>query len=109
MSLRGSSIIISVYIYMVSSTKSKLSTLYFGALAALLALVSYVPSASAATSYDFSSSTAEASALTTAMAGSVTTLFLTAFAVISGIALTLMGIAWIWSRFKKYTGIGKKI
>lgn len=94
---------------MLSYTKSKLSSIYFAALVFGVAVFGYASQALAAVSYDFSSSTAEASALTSAMAGSITTLFLTAFAVISGIALTLMGIAWIWSRFKKYTGIGKKI
>jgi len=94
---------------MISTITNKLSKLHLALFAAFALLLGVAPSASAATSYDFSSSTAEAAALTTAMAGSITTLFLTAFAVLSGIALTFMGIAWIWSRFKKYTGIGKKI
>lgn len=95
---------------MLSNTKSKLSSMYYAFMAlVVVSSLAVANFASAVTSYNFSSSTEEAGALTTALAGSVMTLFLTAFAVISGIALTLMGIAWIWSRFKKYTGIGKKI
>jgi len=93
---------------MTTTIKSRLLSAQALALAAFAFVVSAVP-ASAATTYDFSSSTAEAAALSSALAGNATTLILAAFAVLSGIALTFMGIAWIWSRFKRFTGMGPKI
>jgi len=76
---------------------------------AITALVGVAPIAHGAQTYDFSSSTSEASAFVSSLTASAFTLILSALAVLLALALTLMGIAWVWGRFKKFSGIGKKI
>jgi len=92
---------------MVKTIKNLFAPLVTAGLA--LVAVAVAPVTYAATSYDFSSSTAESNALVSALGSQVLVLILTAFAVLSGIGLTIMGIAWIWKKFKKFTGLGAKI
>lgn len=82
---------------------------YLGALA-LIAVSTVVPSSvSAATSYDFSSSTAEASALGSSLVSAGFTITFTAIAAFAVLALALMGAGYAWRKFKSFSGVGRKI
>ncbi len=85
---------------------SKIKGLFALALVAVAGVGSY---ASAAQTYDFSSSTEETGALVTALGGAGLNTVLSALPTLFGIALILMGIAWVWYRFKRFSGMGKKI
>lgn len=78
---------------------------------ALVALASVVPvaSASAQTVYDFASSSEESNALAGALTSQAFLIVFGGIAVLLTAALAFMGAGWVWGRFKKFTGIKKKI
>jgi len=73
--------------------------------------ISLVPHAYtfAAQTYDFSSSTAESAALVTPLRNAGFTIAFGAVAALIVLAVALIGAGWVWGRFKKFSGMGKKI
>jgi len=63
----------------------------------------------AAYNWDFSSSSAESQALTTELGAQGLQIFLFGIGVLLGVALVMMGAGWVFGRFKKFTGMGKKL
>jgi len=63
----------------------------------------------AAQTYDFSSSTSEAAALVTPLRNAGFTIVFGAIAALVVLAVAMMGAGWVWGRFKKFSGMGKKI
>jgi len=80
-----------------------------GFVSALAVAVATTSHTYAAQVYDFSSSTEEAQALQTELAAQSITIVLGAIGAFIGIALILMGAQYVWGRFKKFTGMGKKL
>lgn len=71
---------------------------------------SFVPSiTSAAQDYNFSSSTDEITALQVDLATIAMVIVFGAIAAFIVVALALMGGGYVWAKFKKFTGIKKKL
>lgn len=71
-------------------------------------LLTVIP-ASAQTVYDFSSSTEEIGAMRSELVAQGWLIALGTIASIIVLALALMGAGYVWGKFKKFTGISKKI
>jgi len=74
-----------------------------------IALVTSPVATYAAYNFDFSSSTEEAGALTTELASQGLIIFLAGIGAFLGLAMIMLGAGWVWGRFKKFTGMGKKL
>jgi len=71
--------------------------------------VSVAPSVHAVQSYDFASSSAESNALVQALAAQALIIYLAAIAALIGLALIMLGAGFVWGRFKKFSGLKKKL
>lgn len=97
---------------MIETLTSVMKNVRKGSVAVMALAVAYIVAPSltlAAQVYDFASSTEEAQALQTELADQSLTIVFGAVAAFAVIALALMGAGYVWSKFKKFTGIRKKI
>jgi len=93
-----------------SSTRKFVASASMAFALVAVGLLSLTPSITlAAQGYNFSSSTAEIGALQTDLAGVSMTIVFGAIAAFIVIALALMGAGYVWGKFKKFTGIKKKL
>lgn len=94
---------------MISKLKKHLSNFKTLALAFVFTYIALPALSFAQTSYDFASSTSEAEALRNGLIAQAWTIAFGAIAVFIGFALALMGANYVWGKFKKFTGMKKKL
>jgi len=93
---------------MIQNLKSKALGI-IGTVTAFVVTLIPVAQTYAAQTYDFSSSTAETAALVGPLRNAGFTIVFGAIASLIVLAVALMGAGWVWGRFKKFSGMGKKI
>lgn len=76
---------------------------------AVLGVFGIAPLTHAQQTYDFSSSTAEVQALGGSLVSAGFTIAFYAIGAFIVLGLALMGAGYVWAKFKKFSGIGRKI